>query len=243
MAPTLTSYLTSSIILFMFMTLLLFVHHEVQIYRNPETFSSSGKPKVEGKVQILTEQISRGKEAVKRKELLLQKELLRGPPQATGASAAVSKTSATVLDGTRTPATPKIIPTAPTKATIPIVEAPSLPKPVITNGHIHHTSSHKQSFGEEVTRRGDLVCDGKKTDHEIIYWKVVPGDSTYESPVTPHHGEHDSKYMTFEYDGGGWNNIRMGMECMVVAAHAMGRTLVIPPQQHMYLLKAEHKVQ
>ena len=34
----------------------------------------------------------------------------------------------------------------------------------------------------------------------------------------------------------GWNNIRMAMETVLVMAHAMGRTLVLPPQQKMYLL-------
>ena len=31
------------------------------------------------------------------------------------------------------------------------------------------------------------------------------------------------------------------MECLIVIAHAMGRTLVIPPPQHLYLLALEHK--
>lgn len=33
----------------------------------------------------------------------------------------------------------------------------------------------------------------------------------------------------------------MAMECVVVMAHAMGRSLVIPPQQHLYLLGQQHK--
>ena len=44
------------------------------------------------------------------------------------------------------------------------------------------------------------------------------------------------------YDQGGWNNVRMSLECLIVVAHAMGRTLVIPPQQHLYLLGKNHKV-
>ena len=40
---------------------------------------------------------------------------------------------------------------------------------------------------------------------------------------------------------GGWNNVRMGLECMIVVAHAFGRTLVVPPQQHLYLLGETHK--
>jgi hypothetical protein len=49
------------------------------------------------------------------------------------------------------------------------------------------------------------------------------------------------RYLTFEYDQGGWNNIRMGMEALLVVAHAMGRTIVIPPAQHLYLLGIKHK--
>lgn len=61
----------------------------------------------------------------------------------------------------------------------------------------------------------------------MIYWRDVPGDISYESPITPHHGGHHSAYVAFQYDQGGWNNIRMGIEIMLVAAHAMGRTLVV----------------
>lgn len=52
---------------------------------------------------------------------------------------------------------------------------------------------------------------------------------------------HHDKYLSFEYDNGGWNNVRMSLECLLVVAHAMGRTLVIPPQQHLYLLGQSHK--
>jgi hypothetical protein len=90
-------------------------------------------------------------------------------------------------------------------------------------------------------QRGKLLCNGTLVDSEVIYWKLVGGDSEYESPVTPHHSEHDDRYLTFAYDGGGWNNVRMGVECVIVMAHAMGRTLVIPPQQHLYLLDKTHK--
>jgi hypothetical protein len=37
-------------------------------------------------------------------------------------------------------------------------------------------------------------------------------------------------------DEGGWNNIRMSMETAVTMALTMGRTLVMPPEQGMYLL-------
>lgn len=52
---------------------------------------------------------------------------------------------------------------------------------------------------------------------------------------------HHDKYLTFEYDNGGWNNVRMSLECLIVLGHATGRTLVTPPQQHMYLLGETHQ--
>ena len=50
------------------------------------------------------------------------------------------------------------------------------------------------------------------------------------------------QYLTFEPDGGGWNNIRMAMETVLAMAAAMGRTLVLPPEAGMYLLtKSAHE--
>jgi len=46
-------------------------------------------------------------------------------------------------------------------------------------------------------------------------------------------------YMTFEPDEGGFNNIRMAYETVLALAHAMGRTLVLPPEQQMYLLQQD----
>lgn len=80
--------------------------------------------------------------------------------------------------------------------------------------HELHDTSHniKSSVLNDVkNERGFLTCDGEKVDSEVIYWKIVPGDNSYESPITPHHGMHHDKYLSFEYDGGGWNNVRMAM--------------------------------
>lgn len=70
----------------------------------------------------------------------------------------------------------------------------------------------------------------------MVYWSDIPSDSKFVSPFKPNKIE-TIKYMTFEADGGGWNNIRMSMETFVAMAHAMGRTLVFPPDQRMYLLE------
>jgi hypothetical protein len=46
----------------------------------------------------------------------------------------------------------------------------------------------------------------------------------------------DTKYISFVPDRGGWNNVRMSMEIIFVIAAATGRTLVLPPDQPLYLL-------
>lgn len=73
---------------------------------------------------------------------------------------------------------------------------------------------------------------------EMVYWQDIPSDSSYAPPffeINKQQGK-GKKYMTFEPDGGGWNNIRMAMESTIAVAVAMGRTLVMPPQKKMYLL-------
>ena len=44
------------------------------------------------------------------------------------------------------------------------------------------------------------------------------------------------RYLTFEADTGGWNNLRMSLENIVVLAAISGRTLVLPPDHLLYLL-------
>ena len=69
---------------------------------------------------------------------------------------------------------------------------------------------------------------------EMVYWKDIPQDNHYKSPYSS--ASENEQYMTFEPDGGGFNNIRMSMETVLTIAVATGRTLVLPPSQHMYLL-------
>jgi len=75
---------------------------------------------------------------------------------------------------------------------------------------------------------------------EMVYWSDIPSDSKFMSPFKHHHKKGgEEMFMTFEPDGGGWNNIRMAMETVLGMAHAMGRTLVMPPRQGMYLLRKD----
>jgi len=132
-------------------------------------------------------------------------------------------------------------PASPVKGVKEMKEVPHAPKGHFKEhkGYVNSSASHSKH--QRKGAPGVLMCDGKRLDSEVIYWRRVPGDDGYESPITPHHDEHHDKYITFQYDQGGWNNIRMGMEIVIVVAHAMGRTLVIPPEQRLYLLgKAHH---
>lgn len=48
------------------------------------------------------------------------------------------------------------------------------------------------------------------------------------------------KYLAFQIDSGGWNNILMQFEIMAVLAWLTGRTMVLPPKTRMYLLGEGH---
>ncbi len=43
---------------------------------------------------------------------------------------------------------------------------------------------------------------------EMVYWSDIPSDSDFESPFKRKKKDGPVQYMTFEPDGGGWNNIR-----------------------------------
>jgi len=78
----------------------------------------------------------------------------------------------------------------------------------------------------------DLVCPNGSL---VQFWRrPTLNDQQYRSPFIDE--SQGAKYVTFEPDVGGWNNIRMQMETVLVFAAATGRTLVLPPDQPMYLL-------
>eukprot|EP00536_Pseudo-nitzschia_multiseries_P016290 jgi/Psemu1/247440/estExt_Genewise1.C_10660005 len=97
----------------------------------------------------------------------------------------------------------------------------------------------------EGAKWGHVVCDVDVDD--VAYWNDPQGkrDQNFVSPfgrqtVAASNGDSIEKrqrrYMTFEPDPGGWNNIRMSMEIIFTLAATTGRTLVLPPKAPFYLL-------
>ncbi|GBG26449.1 GDP-fucose protein O-fucosyltransferase 2 [Hondaea fermentalgiana] len=69
----------------------------------------------------------------------------------------------------------------------------------------------------------------------LRYWERAPSAGT-EFPLRPKAPVDHERYVTFEDDTGGWNNIRLAFEVFVVAAKVTGRILVLPPRCRWYLL-------
>ena len=97
-----------------------------------------------------------------------------------------------------------------------------------------------------------LICPGMSspTDassvQELAYWEDIEADETFltpyaASPASQTSDAPEAKYITFESDRGGWNNIRMSMETILAVALLTGRTLVIPPPEGMYLLNQDNE--
>ena len=105
-------------------------------------------------------------------------------------------------------------------------------------------SSESVAIRTEPQLREDLryICAANSTYAKLAYWAnegtLRMRDEGRRSPYAPTDNKF-RKYMTFEPDQGGFNNVRMAFETVAVLAHAMGRTLVLPPPQRMYLLASK----
>ncbi|KAG7366864.1 GDP-fucose protein O-fucosyltransferase [Nitzschia inconspicua] len=117
---------------------------------------------------------------------------------------------------------------------------------------VQDTSKDQRSNNDINTHKiANLNCNAyrgpsQEAAQEMVYWEDIPQDAEY---VSPFHRKNRAKsmpvtqFLTFEPDHGGWNNIRMAMETVLAMAVAMGRTLVLPPHQSMYLLTKQEKGQ
>ena len=63
---------------------------------------------------------------------------------------------------------------------------------------------------------------------EMVYWRDIPSDERFVSPFYDEDGP--EKFLLFDMDCAGFNNKRITFENFVLMAHAMGRTLVMPPK-------------
>jgi len=91
----------------------------------------------------------------------------------------------------------------------------------------------------QVTTGGSLSFkESCPIDASIKYWHS--STPQYRSPLYQLPGR-GKRYVVYQPDLGGWNNIRMALEVVIVFAHATGRTLVLPPDAVLYLLHGNKK--
>lgn len=125
-------------------------------------------------------------------------------------------------------------------------DTPVANDPLVTSGA--GKSPHKGLANPHSSHVAGLNCDkfgGPSLEgaQELVYWEDIPSDAEWVSPFHSKHRNGPTQYLTFEPDQGGWNNIRMAMETVLGMAFAMGRTLVLPPHQRMYLLTSKDQGQ
>jgi len=87
--------------------------------------------------------------------------------------------------------------------------------------------------------RGHIECD---VDVDMLaYWNSPQGDrdTAFQSLFVGDETK-EEKYITFQPDTGGWNNIRIHLEIIFIFAVATKRTLVLPPSVPLYLLNIHH---
>eukprot|EP00979_Chaetoceros_neogracilis_P007209 scaffold1521_cov271-Chaetoceros_neogracile.AAC.17 len=90
---------------------------------------------------------------------------------------------------------------------------------------------------------GHLTCEkyGKANQSvvdDLVYWYDIPSDQNYLNPyqdLTIRTGA--EKYLLFEQDSAGFNNRRMSIETILIMGISMGRTIVLPPTQPIYMFK------
>lgn len=109
---------------------------------------------------------------------------------------------------------------------------------LISKDLVTKQANNQSTLDKELQPVAGLSCyahGGPSNDiaKEMVYWEDIPSDSQFVSPFKV---EGVTKYISFEPDEAGWNNVRMAVETIVVMAIVTGRTLVLPPQQGLWML-------
>ena len=82
--------------------------------------------------------------------------------------------------------------------------------------------------------------DAQQVVNDMVYWRDLPEDAKWQSTFRSN-GNQKKKYLTFEPDEGGFNNVRMAFETALTMAIGTGRILVLPPEMSFYLLTKYQK--
>jgi hypothetical protein len=93
----------------------------------------------------------------------------------------------------------------------------------------------RASLGNIDYPKASVIKDPAAVLAKMKYWKdstkLLTKEAFYKA-----FPQHDDKYLSIEMDTGGFNNIRLGLEAMVVYAAVTGRILVFPPATSWYLI-------
>ncbi len=72
-----------------------------------------------------------------------------------------------------------------------------------------------------------------------MYSKLYILSDKYSPPFKKYKIKPNDKFIIFNYDGGGFNNIRISFEVIIIMAKLLNRVLVIPPKKEFYLLNGQ----